>query len=330
MNQPGFWDQRERAKAVSRKFDDLKDELCAWQSLKKETQGLLDLAEMSEQEEDSSLKSEIASKAASLEDRFLKLEFTKLFSGKYDKSDAIVTFHAGAGGIDAQDWTEMLFRMIIRYCEDKGFVVKVMHQSKGGEAGLKSATIEVSGRWVYGYLKSESGVHRLVRISPFDAEKMRHTSFALIEVLPELETITEVELKDEELKIDTFRSSGHGGQSVNTTDSAVRITHQPSGISVVCQNERSQQQNKDFALKMLKSKLHKLFAEKKQVEKQKIRGEYSSAEWGNQIRSYVLHPYKMVKDHRTKFEVKDPEKVLDGELDGFVEAYLRHSQKKDS
>lgn len=323
MNQKGFWDCREHAQEVSRKFDDLKSEVDTWQSLKKETKELLELARISEKENDSSLDGEIQEKTQGLEDRFLKLEFTKLFSGQYDKNPAIVYFHAGAGGQDAQDWAGMLARMIMRYCEKKGFVIKVRQESKGAEGGIKSATIEVCGRYAYGYLKSESGVHRLVRISPFDAEKMRHTSFALIEVLPELDTYSEVKIKDEDLKIDTFRSSGHGGQSVNTTDSAVRITHLPTRITVVCQNERSQLQNKEFALKMLKSKLHKLFEEKKQQEKQKIRGEYASAEWGNQIRSYVLHPYKMVKDHRTKYEVKNPDEVLNGELDGFIEAYLR-------
>lgn len=322
-----FWDNREQAEETSRRFDDLKNEVDCWQSFKKETQDLLELAKMAEKETDSSLKAEIDKKADKLQRRFSKLEFTQLFSGQYDKNDAIVSFHAGAGGVDAQDWAGMLLRMIMRYCEKKGFRVKVMHESKGAEAGIKSATCEIKGKNAYGNLKSESGVHRLVRISPFDAEKMRHTSFALIEVLPELATTQETEIKDEDLKIDTFRSSGHGGQSVNTTDSAVRVTHKPTNITVVCQNERSQLQNKEFALKMLKSKLHQLFEDKQEEEKQKLRGEYTSVEWGSQIRSYVLHPYKMVKDHRTKHEVKDPEKVLNGELDGFIEAFLRYSQK---
>lgn len=328
MNQPRFWNDRGHAEEISRKFNNLKEEVTTWEKLEQDAREILELALISEKEVNTPLKSEIETKAQELEKKFLEMEFVKLFAGQYDKNDAIISFHAGAGGVDAQDWAEMLLRMITRYCENKGFTVKIMHQSKGGEAGLKSATIEVSGRYAYGHLKSESGVHRLVRISPFDAEQMRHTSFALIEVLPELARLEKVKIKDEDLKIDTFRASGHGGQSVNTTDSAVRITHIPTGIGVVCQNERSQSQNKEFALKMLGSKLNKLLEEKNRAEKQKIRGEYASAEWGNQIRSYVLHPYKMVKDHRTKHEAKNPEEVLDGRLDGFIEAYLRYLQKK--
>jgi peptide chain release factor 2 len=217
----------------------------------------------------------------------------------------------------------MLLRMILRFCEKKGFAAKIRHESRGNEAGIKSVTVEITGNYVFGYLKSEAGVHRLVRISPFDAEKMRHTSFALIEVIPELEEAAEIALKDSDLRIDTFRASGPGGQHVNMTDSAVRMTHLPSKITVTCQNERSQQQNKEFALKMLKSKLYQLELQKQAVEKQKLRGAYQSAEWGNQIRSYVLQPYKMVKDHRTGYEESDPEAVLDGELEGFIEAFLK-------
>lgn len=325
MNEPDFWSDQEKAKKVSQEFDDLRNELNAWKNIKKETSDLLELSEVGEREGDSSLKKEIEIKLIKLIERFSELEFYILLGEKYDQNNAIVAIHAGAGGVDAQDWAEMLQRMYLRFCDKKGWRVNIVDQSKGGEAGIKSVTLDIQGRYAYGYLKSEAGVHRLVRISPFDAEKMRHTSFALVEVLPELGEVEEVEIKDDDLRIDTFRSSGHGGQSVNTTDSAVRVVHKPTNITVTCRNERSQMQNKENALKILKSKLNQLCLEEQQKEKQKMRGEYTSAEWGNQIRSYVLHPYKMVKDHRTKHEVSDPDKVLDGDLDEFIEAYLRKS-----
>lgn len=235
----------------------------------------------------------------------------------------LLAIHAGAGGTDAQDWAEMLRRMYVRYGEQQGWQVEVVDESRGGEAGIKSSLLKITGRYAYGYLKCEAGVHRLVRISPFDAEKMRHTSFALVEVLPELPDVAEVELDPKDLRIDTFLSSGHGGQSVNTTYSAVRIVHIPTGITVTCQNERSQTQNKETALKYLRGKLWQLEWGKQQAEKQKLRGEFKSAEWGNQARSYVIHPYKLVKDHRTEFESTNPDKVLNGDLAPFIEARLK-------
>ena len=246
-----------------------------------------------------------------------------LLNGPYDKSNAIIGVHAGSGGTEAQDWAAMLVRMIMRFCEKQGWQTRIIDESKGAEAGYKSITFEVKGRYAYGYLKSEHGVHRLVRISPFDAEKMRHTSFALVEVLPEIDESIKIELDPKDIRIDTFMSGGHGGQSVNTTYSAVRIVHIPSGISVSCQNERSQQQNKETAMKVLKAKLYRLEQEKMAKEKQELRGEYKSAEWGNQIRSYVLHPYHMIKDHRTEYESSDPEGVLEGDLLPLSESYLR-------
>ena len=325
MNEPDFWQNQAKAQKVSKEFDDLNQEIETWRKIKGEVSEILDLAKLHELEEktDPEFKKEVEEKYQKFSKQFQDLEFRVLLGKEYDRNNAIVAIHAGTGGTDAQDWAEMLKRMFLRYCEKKNLKTKIVEESRGGEAGIKSVTFEVEGLYAYGYLKSEAGVHRLVRISPFDAEAMRHTSFALVEVLPDLGDIEEVEINEDDLRIDVFRSSGHGGQSVNTTDSAVRIVHQPTNISVVCQNERSQHQNKETALKILKSKLHKIYLEEQQREKQKVRGEYTSAEWGNQIRSYVLHPYKLVKDHRTKYEETDPDVVLDGSLTGFVEAYLK-------
>ena len=246
------------------------------------------------------------------------------------KNNTILSIHAGTGGVEAQDWAEMLMRMYLRFCESKNFATRIIDKSQGQEAGIKSVSIEVTGRYAYGNLKSEAGVHRLVRISPFDAEKMRHTSFALVEVIPELEKEQELKVEDKDLKIETMRASGHGGQGVNTTDSAVRITHLPTGVTVKCQNERSQLQNRQMALKILQAKLAQILEDKQAKDLAEIRGEVLSAEWGNQIRSYVLQPYKMVKDHRTKFETNDPQAILDGELDEFIESYLRYMSKRVS
>lgn len=328
MQETDFWQDREKAQQKMKKADNLKQELETWERLRQEVADLRHLAQESESSADHSLNEEIMKNLEELETRFSRQEFTILFGGRHDASNAIVSVHAGTGGVDAQDWAAMLLRMLLRFCEKRGFLTRVMNQSRGQEAGMKSVTFEVTGRYAYGYLKSENGVHRLVRISPFDAEKMRHTSFALVEVLPEIGELEEVVLKDDEIDMEVFRSSGHGGQSVNTTDSAVRLRHKPTGIIVTCQNERSQHQNRAFAMKMLKAKLHKLFEEQRQQEKQKLRGEYSQAEWGNQIRSYVIHPYKQVKDHRTKYESKEPESVLDGDLEPFMEAYLKWTMKK--
>lgn len=325
MSEEGFWNNPDHARDVSQEAGSIREELETWQAIEKETAELEELEQLAQKEGDDDLLRDVAKKYNDLREHFEKLEFAVLLGGEHDRNNAIIAIHAGAGGVDSQDWAEMLFRMYSRYAESKRWTVRVMNESRGQEAGLKSAVCEITGPYAYGYLKSEAGVHRLVRISPFDAEAMRHTSFALVEVLPDLGDLHLVEIKDEDLKIDVFRSSGHGGQSVNTTDSAVRITHIPTGITVGCQNERSQHQNKAFAMKMLAAKLLKREQEKRQSENQKIRGEFTSAEWGNQIRSYVLHPYKLVKDHRTDYEETDPDAVLNGKLDAFIEAYLRKS-----
>lgn len=323
MNEPGFWDDQERATWISKKVADLKEEIGDWEEIDQEVKELLKSAEDDDKDQSVNLNKEIEIQLNKLEKKYQQLEIYTVLKDKYDSNNAILSIYAGAGGVDAQDWAEMLQRMYLRFFEKRGWPTKIINQSKGTEAGIKSVTIEIRGSYAYGYLKTEAGVHRLVRLSPYDADKARHTSFAMVEVIPEIEEELDIEIKDEDLRIDTFRSSGHGGQSVNTTDSAVRITHLPTGIKATCQNERSQYQNKEMALKYLKGKLVKYNETKVDEERQQLKGEFTEAAWGNQIRSYVLHPYKMVKDHRTDYEEKDPEKVLDGELDGFIEAYLK-------
>ena len=319
MAAPDFWSDQRRAAELSQQAGDLRKEIAVWEGMKKELDELSELATLD------GLDEEVALKFADVQKRFADVEFRTLFSGSYDAENAIVAIHAGSGGTEANDWTEMLLRMYLRFAEKKQFRTEILSESRGEEVGFKSVMVRVTGRFAYGYLRSEAGVHRLVRISPFDAEKMRHTTFALVEVLPELEEVKDIELDMKDLRIDTFMAGGHGGQSVNTTYSAVRVVHLPTGITVNCQNERSQAQNKETAIKILKSKLHQLAMAERQKEKSDLRGEYASAEWGNQIRSYVLHPYKLVKDHRTDFETQEAQAVLDGGLDVFMEAYLRMS-----
>ena len=327
MNIPGFWDDQAKAVKISQQAEALEKEVKQWADFKNEVIDLEELVAVGQKEDDESIAEEAQAQAEELNKKFEKLEFYVLFNSKYDEGNTILSIHAGTGGVDAQDWALILERMFLRFIEKMGWQASITDRTVGNEAGIKSLTMHIKGRWSYGYLKSESGVHRLVRISPFDAESMRHTSFALVEVIPELPEAEEIEIKDSDIRIDVFKSSGPGGQGVNTTDSAVRIKHEPSGITVICQNERSQHQNKETALKILKSKLFKKEEEEKQTKERELRGEAQKAEWGKQIRSYVMQPYKMVKDHRTNYETQDVDAVLDGDLEKFMEEYLRNEAR---
>ncbi len=292
-----------------------------WRGLE---QKLADIAELIQLTgEDEGLQAEIDKELTGLAATIDSLEFQLSLSGEYDDHNAILAIHAGAGGTESQDWAEMLMRMYLRWAERRGFEAEVLDTSPGDEAGVKSTVIAVDGEYAFGYLKSEHGVHRLVRLSPFDADHARHTSFALVEVMPEAKDDVELEIAPEDIKIDTYRSSGPGGQHMQKTSSAVRITHLPSGLVVTCQSERSQHMNKDFAFKILRARLLEQELEKKEAEKARLKGKRIEAGWGNQIRSYVLHPYRMVKDHRTAYETSATEAVLDGDLDGFIDTYLR-------
>ncbi len=298
-------------------------------SLKNEFEYLVEVADMLKLEDDKDLQAEISSNLPSLQKKCEKLYLTTLLSGEYDNNNAILTLNSGAGGTESNDWTQMLYRMYVRYAESGGFKVSLLNRLKGDVAGIKSVSFLISGENAYGYLKSEKGVHRLVRISPFDSNSRRHTSFTALDVMPEIEDDDIIEIKSEEIRIDTYRASGAGGQHVNTTDSAVRITHFESGVVVTCQNERSQIQNRETAMKMLKSKLV-LLKEQQHIDKLAgLKGKNTKVEWGSQIRSYVMHPYSMVKDHRTSFETSNVNTVMDGELQGFIDEYLKSLGKEN-
>lgn len=326
MNDPNFWSDQNTAKYKAKELAALKEQVEGWEKLERELWELQGLASMAENEADTALEAELNAKFGLLSGRYEQFRLSTFLSSKYDNHEAILSIHAGAGGVDAQDWAQMLLRMYLRYAEKKNFSAIVMDESRGSEAGIKSVVVEIVGPYAYGYLKSEAGVHRLVRQSPFNTARTRETSFALVEVLPVIEQ-GEFKLNLEDVEIEAKTSRGHGGQSVNTTYSAIRATHRPTGLTVTIQNERSQTQNKEQALKILTAKLAALEEKRQQQEKLKIRGEFHSAEWGNQIRSYVLHPYKLVKDHRTNYETSNAEDVLNGELDEFVKRYLEYSRK---
>ena len=306
-----------------RQLGDKKNLVSEWRGLERKAAELQEMLSLAVQEGDDSLEQEIKLELKKLISRFEQLESQQLFTGEYDHRNALLSLHAGAGGTESQDWASMLLRMYLRWAERHGYEAEVLDISPGEEAGIKSAVVEIRGNYVYGYLKGEHGVHRLVRLSPFDADHARHTSFVLVEVLPEAEEKVDIKISPEDLRIETFRSSGPGGQHMQKTSSAVRIIHLPTGLVATCQSQRSQYQNKEAALRILYSRLLELERKKKEEERARLKGERIEASWGNQIRSYVLHPYKMVKDHRTNYEVQDAEAVLDGELDGFITAYLR-------
>jgi peptide chain release factor 2 len=325
MGASGFWDDQERAAQVTGEHARATRKLSVFRQLESDVEDLEPLAELAE--EDPEMATELVAQLTSVQERLDALEEERLFSGRYDSGDALVTVNAGAGGTDAQDWAEMVLRMEMRWAEKRGFGVELLEASPGEEAGIKSATFRVRGENAYGLYGSEKGVHRLVRLSPFDSANRRQTSFAGVEVSPVVQETADVQIEDDDLQIDTYRASGAGGQHVNKTDSAVRITHKPTGIVVQCQNERSQSSNKAEAMAMLRSKLAELEERKRREEIARERGEAQDVNFGSQIRSYVLHPYTMVKDHRTDFEMGDANRVLDGDLDGFVRAYLLEAAK---
>jgi peptide chain release factor 2 len=317
--EPDLWQDPENAQRVMKKLAALRDQVESAQSIRQRIDDTLELAQL----EDESLRADLEKEVDSIEQEISQREFLAMFSGKYDRSDALLSVSAGAGGTDSQDWAQMLERMYLRWAENHGYETDVLDESEGEEAGIKSVTIAVNGSYAYGYLRPEKGVHRLVRLSPFDAAHRRHTSFALVEVLPQVEDDTSIEINPADLRIDTYRSAGAGGQNVQKNETAIRITHIPSGIVVTCQNERSQTQNRENAMRVLRARLLELRQREQEQEMGELRGEFQKVEWGSQIRSYVLHPYQMVKDHRTDFETGNTQAVLNGDLDSFIEAYLR-------
>lgn len=316
---PSLWNDPTRAQQVMKHLTNLKREVDSWQILTQRIHDALELAQL----EDESLREELEPEADTLEKEVERREFNAMLSGPYDRGDALLTINAGAGGTDAQDWAAMLQRMYLRWTERSGYEAEILDMTEGEVAGVKTVTIAVNGEYAYGYLRPEKGVHRLVRLSPFDSNARRHTSFVQVEVLPQIEDDAELDINPNDLKIETYRSSGAGGQNVQKNDTAVRITHIPTGIVAACQNERSQTQNRENAMKVLKARLFEIKRQEQDKQLAELRGEYQKTEWGSQIRSYVLHPYQMVKDHRTDYETGNTQAVLDGDLDGFIEAYLR-------
>lgn len=316
---PDLWDNRERAQGIMIRQSQLRDEIDSFESLKKRTEDTMELLEIA----DESMEKELTGEVEKIEEAVDRLELKTLLSGKYDRGNALLAIHAGAGGTDSQDWAEMLERMYLRWAESHGYGTDILDRTAGEEAGIKSVTIGISGPMAYGYLRPEKGVHRLVRLSPFDAAHRRHTSFALVEVLPELDNLDEVNVPADDIKLDVYKSSGAGGQNVQKNATAVRLTHIPTGLVVTCQNERSLVQNKENAMRVLKARLLEMKQEEQDEKISELRGEYTKAEWGSQIRSYVLHPYQLVKDHRTDYEMGNTQAVLDGEIDPFIEAFLR-------
>ncbi len=323
MSASGFWDDPESAQKLIEKRNRLKEKLDSWQSLSTKVKDSCELLEMALEEDDDETVKDIENDFKAIMKEFKSFELSTLLSGEYDSSNAIFSIHAGAGGTEAQDWTEMLLRMYLRWMESKNFKTSIIDTTPGEEAGIKSVVVEVNGHNAYGFLSAEKGIHRLVRISPFDANKRRHTSFAAVDVIPEIEGDDNLEINADELKIDTYRASGAGGQHVNKTDSAVRITHIPTGIVVQCQNERSQHKNKDVAMRILRARLAAHMRQLKEEKVNEIQGELKEIAWGSQIRSYVFHPYNMVKDLRTDYKTGNTQAVMDGDLDDFIWSFLK-------
>ena len=325
---PEFWSDPLEAQSTMRQISELRELTETWDTLDREvtdTLGLVELSLAEEDQEGSDLAAELAAETERLAERLEQLEFELVLSGDYDRGNAILAIHAGAGGTESQDWAEMLMRTYLRWAERRGYKVDILDLSPGEEAGVKSVTLEIKGPFAYGYLRSERGVHRLVRLSPFDSAHRRHTSFVLVEVLPEVDERVDIEVNPDDIRMDVFRSGGAGGQNVQKNSTAVRLTHLPTGLVVTCQNERSQLQNRESALKVLKARLLEIELQKKEEERARLKGEHVEAGWGNQIRSYVLHPYNLVKDLRTGYETSNATAVLDGDLDSFIDAYLRQS-----
>lgn len=327
MSEPEFWNDTDKAQEITREASQLKNMISSWEDIKKECDDLFELVNETSPEKNPNMAQELHVMVDNFEEKWRELTVTSFLNQKYDKKNAILSIHAGTGGKDAMDFAEMLLRMYLKYAEKKGFETQMLDKSEGDEAGIKSVTILIKGHLTYGLLKAEHGVHRLVRLSPFNSKHTRETSFALVEILPELNLNDVSEIKKEDLRIDTFRASTHGGQSVNTTDSAVRITHIPTGLTAQCQNERSQMQNKEHAMKILYAKLQELKEEQAAETIEELKGGRTEIKWGNQIRSYVLHPYTMVKDHRTKHETSKVEEVLDGDIGSFIRSYLEKKFK---
>ncbi len=323
MSKPTFWNNDTKSTELTIELKELKIICQEWDKMYSDYKSLYELVELIDEDDEDSVR-ELQSEIDKFISEVNKFEFHKFLGGKYDKNNAILTIHSGAGGTEACDWVQMLLRMYTRWIEDKNYNMQTLDLQPGEEAGIKSVTFIIKGDYVFGYLKAEKGIHRLVRISPFDSNSRRHTSFASVDVIPEIEENIEIEIKDEDLRIDTFRASGPGGQHVNTSDSAVRITHLPTGIVIQSQNERSQHKNRNMALKVLKSRLFKLEEDKREKKLKKEHGEKKEIAWGNQIRSYVFHPYNMVKDHRTNVETANVEAVMDGDIDKFIQGWLKH------
>jgi len=318
-----FWSDNRKAQAQMQQLNALREEVTTWENIASQLCDLQGLAQLLEEEPDQEMQAEVAQSLTDLQQQVEKLQFALMLNGEHDEGNAIISIHAGSGGVDAQDWAQMLLRMYLRWAERHHFRTEIYDYSEGEEAGIKSTTVEITGRYAYGYLRSEIGTHRLIRLSPFDAAHRRHTSFAKVEVMPDIEDTIEVTIRPEDIDVDTYRSTGAGGQHVNKTDSAVRMRHIPTGIVVTCQNERSQIQNREVALKLLKARLYEMEQKKREEEVARLKGEHVQADFGTQIRSVTIHPYNIVKDHRTNFESSDTEGYLAGDLDPFIYAFLQ-------